>query len=197
MRADSALGALIEAAQRDAAANDAGRTVLQILLGHAVRIAARAYRPGVAGICGDLSQLSASSVTGVWEVIRVYPVRRRSRRIAANVALDARRTFARTLHQANCAELPVEPAYLDVPVPEAALDAGVELLGVLAWGIDQRVITPSEAALLTRVYCPAPGEAGGAAVADQLGLPWPTVRQRCSRAVRRLASAVSAVGHCA
>jgi hypothetical protein len=46
--------------------------------------------------------------------------------------------------------------------------------------------------MLVRVYAPAPGEEGGTAVADELGLSPAALRQRCSRARHNLAAAVRA-----
>lgn len=73
----------------------------------------------------------------------------------------------------------------DAPDPDGSL------LSCVAWGVDVDVISQDEAAMLVRVYAPAPGELGGhQVVAAQLGIAEPTLRARCSRAVRRLTTAV-------
>ncbi len=77
-----------------------------------------------------------------------------------------------------------------------------EVLDVLAWGRARGAISASDAALLARLYAPDPdlpeyaelGSTRGAfqrRVAAEVGLPYPTVRQRASRATRRLARAVA------
>lgn len=73
----------------------------------------------------------------------------------------------------------------DAPDPDGSL------LSCVAWGVDVEVISRDEAAMLVRVYAPMPGEDGGhQVVAAQLGIAEPTLRARCSRAVRRLTAAV-------
>lgn len=87
----------------------------------------------------------------------------------------------------------------------ASLGATGEVLDVIAWGLDTGVITAEEAPLLTRVYAPDPelpeyAELGAGRgtyqkrVAMELGISHATLRQRASRAVRRLAEAVRAGG---
>ncbi|GAA1863545.1 sigma factor [Myceligenerans crystallogenes] len=117
-------------------------------------------------------------------------------------------------------EIPTDAAvlpHLERPEPEepgttavyslasASLGATGEVLDVIAWGLDRGVITAQEASLLTRVYAPDPelpeyaelGTGRGTyqkRVALELGIPHATLRQRASRAVRRLAEAVRTGG---
>src|SRR5690606_10215306 len=58
--------------------------------------------------------------------------------------------------------------------------------------VDHGAVTPADATLIVDVYAPAAGEPGGAEAATRHGLTWPAARQRCSRAVRRIAAAVRA-----
>jgi hypothetical protein len=83
------------------------------------------------------------------------------------------------------------------------LGATGEVLDAIAWGLDVDAITPDEASMLTRLYAPDPSLpeydeiAHGrgkyqARIAAELGISHATLRQRASRAVRRLAEAVQA-----
>ncbi|HEY9412691.1 MAG TPA: hypothetical protein VIP77_24165 [Jiangellaceae bacterium] len=172
----------------------AGRTVLQLMLGKAVRIAAaqsgRAER--------DL--LEQLAVSALWDVIATYPITRRREKVAANLSMDTLRQVVAELAP-DRQETPAEPesfgaggSLMSELTGEASDGTGtvpdLELLDVLVWGVDQGVLSRDEAALLVRVYCPAPGSTGGAEAAAAFGLSWPAARQRCSRAVRRLAAAI-------
>lgn len=170
----------------------AGRLVLQAMLGRAVNLARRAHRQGAPGIRGDIDQLTAAAVAALWHSIATYPVTRRTRKVAVNLCMDALGAFTSTVddHAPSAVDDHVlesgEALFVQhTPAPAA------ELLTTLAWGVDAGVISPDDASLLSRVYCPAPGEKGGAlAVAQTLGLQPATVRQRCLRSTKRLASAV-------
>lgn len=73
----------------------------------------------------------------------------------------------------------------DTPDPDGSL------LSCVTWGVDVGAISRDEAATLVRVYAPLPGEDGGhQVIAAQLGITEPALRARCSRATRRLATAV-------
>lgn len=167
----------------------AGRTVLQLMLGKAVRIAAS--HTGRA----DRDTLEQLAIAALWDVIATYPIARRRKKVAANLAMDTlRQVVAELGHDRH--ESPVETDVLsavagDVDDPaDTVVDA--ELFEVLAWGVESGAITGQDAALLTAVYCTGPDNPGGAAAAAEFGLSWAAARQRCSRAVRRLATAVQA-----
>ena len=68
-----------------------------------------------------------------------------------------------------------------------------QLVLLLAWGVRQGVVSLEDARLLLRLH--SPDEPGAAVscreVADELGLGHAAVRQRASRATRRLAAAVA------
>lgn len=85
------------------------------------------------------------------------------------------------------------------------LGATGEVLDVIAWGLDKSVLTRDESALLARLYAPDPdlpeyAELGSGRgnyqrrVAHELGISHAALRQRASRAVRRLAEAVQSGG---
>ncbi len=76
-----------------------------------------------------------------------------------------------------------------------------EVLDLIAWGLDTGILDSSDAGLLTRLYAPDPAlpeyaelmshrGAYQRRIADELGLSHAAVRQRASRAVRRLVRAV-------
>lgn len=183
LTADEVLLALLELAVDDRLA---GRVVLQLMLGKAVRIAAA--QSGRA----DRALLEQLAVTALWDVIATYPVHRRRQKVAANLSMDTLRQVVAELAP-DRVESPAEPTVLaartedDEPVGAVP---DLELYEVLAWGVDEGVISRSDAALVTQVYCAAPGEPGGAEAAAAFGLSWAAARQRCSRAVRKLAAAV-------
>ncbi|RIQ20148.1 RNA polymerase sigma factor [Jiangella rhizosphaerae] len=173
----------------------AGRLVLQVMLGRAVNLARRAHRFGVAGVRGDLPQLTAAAVAALWHAIATYPVDRRRHKVAVNLCMDTLRHFNLALED-DAPDL-VDTAVLDTaePVFHHAPAPVVEVFATLTWGIGKGIITADDAELLVRVYCPLPGQHGGAhVVARELGLSPAAVRQRCSRAIQRLSAAVQARG---
>lgn len=169
----------------------AGRLVLQVMLGRAVKLARGTHRFGAPGVRGDLPQLTAAAVTALWHAIATYPVERRRNKVAVNLCMDALAHFNAAL-QDDTPDLvattildTAEPVFRRPPAPV------VEVFRALTWGISTGVITADDAELLVRVYCPLPGQLGGAhQVAREIGLPAATVRQRCSRAIQRMSDAV-------
>ena len=192
--ADAALHGLLTA-HIDDGDQLAGRVVLQRMLGRVVTLSQRAYRPKQAGIRGTFAHVMELAVAALWDAIATFPVHRRDRKIGANLAMEtlSRLTKALRVFDAEQTDTTSLDDVGDVEAPETVTDAGLELLRVLAWGIDAGVISRDDASLLTRVYCPAPGQVGGAAVASELGVSWAAARKRCSRAIGRLAAAARAV----
>lgn len=169
----------------------AGRLVLQVMLGRAIRLARRAHRFGMPGVRGDLPQLTGAAVAALWHAIATYPVDRRRHKVSVNLCMDALRYFNVSL--ADDAPDLVDPTVLDTAEPlfHHAPAPVVEVFATLTWGIGKQIITADDAELLVRVYCPLPGQHGGAhLVARELGLSPGAVRQRCSRAIQRLSTAV-------
>ena len=170
----------------------AGRVVLQALLPKLAKTATHA-----GGMCTSSSDTWAEdrrhiTLAELWDVMADYPVDRRTSSVASNLALD-------TLHRVTGARKP--PA--DLPVdPHDRAAAGTDcpddsdLLEVIAWGMRNATISQDEAQLLVASYLPERTSGFGFAdVADQLGLSQAAVRQRCSRASRKLAEAVRAELH--
>ena len=196
---DAVLLALIEAAQ--AGDGLAGRTVLQTMLGKAVRVAGTiAYREDVRG---DQDEALARAVAALWQAIATYPVARRPTRVAANLALDtvalSQRGHKGSSHprRAHC-EVPVADVASVRPAVQHDWDqdpmdgpADAQLLTVLAWAVRARVVGLGDAQLLARVY--TVDEHGlpvdARMVAEQAGLSWPALRQRCRRLARRVGAA--------
>jgi hypothetical protein len=188
----------------------AARTALQVMLGAAVRLARRTC--AYAG--NDLEESIARAVAATWQVIRDYPLDRRACRPADGISLDVLAVLTGGGRPA-VTELPAGlPAEVGDQVdhepdgtgPREAFWAAVrlhvgracadeELIVVLAWGVRMGVISQSDARLLLQLHSPAdPGHGVSCReVAEQLGLAHAAVRQRASRATRRLASAVQSV----
>ncbi|WP_298329280.1 hypothetical protein [Haloactinopolyspora sp.] len=167
----------------------AARTVLQLMLGKAVRIA-NTYTGR-----DTHENVEHLAVAALWSTIATYPTTRRPTKVAANLAMDTMRAVSAELAYAR-AESPLEPEILadrlaDPPY-HAGAPADLELIELLAWAVDHGAVTPADATLIVDVYAPAAGEPGGAEAATRHGLTWPAARQRCSRAVRRIAAAVRA-----
>lgn len=163
----------------------AGRTVLQLMLGKAVRIATtRAGRD-------SRPSLEHTAVAALWTTIATYPVERRPAKVAANIAMETLRAVTAELTHQH-AETPTSPDVLATNLTEEPADqhrtsADHELLNLLTWAVDHGTITAADATLILDIYTPAPGCDGGPAAARRHGLSWPAARQRASRALRKVA----------
>lgn len=169
----------------------AGRTVLQLMLPKAVRIAA-----SQAGADGR-EEAVAAAVAALWQAVACYPTERRPVRVAANLAMETlagtRRELTAARRQREATELVgLAAERLAAPASEASPQpCDLELHEALVRAVRQQVIDLGEARLLARVYAVA---ADGRpldvrAVAAEEGLSWPALRARCSRSTRRLAAA--------
>ena len=165
----------------------AGRTVLQLMLGKAIRIAG-----GHAGR-DSRDSLEHAAVAALWTVIATYPTERRPTKVAANIAMDTLGAVSRELAHRR-SETPTEPDTLASVLGSgpATPDDAVDLTELLAWAADTGAITVADAGLLLDIYAPAAGFEGGAAAAERAGISWAAARQRASRAVRKIALAVRA-----
>lgn len=162
---DGTLGALIGLAQRGD--HLAGRVVVQALL------------PKLRMLAGVDRQAEAGDyVTHLWLRIMSYPLDRRARRVAANLALDT----LKAVHAERGRERP----HAEI-VPGGAGPAEVEadaetLLRRAAW---LGLVDDVSLATLQRVYVDG---LSSAAAAEALATTPAAVRQRCSVAARRLAA---------
>jgi hypothetical protein len=183
----------------------AGRAVLQVMMPKAVRVAMGVLRrPDVAG---DRDEAFATAVAALWQVIARYPIERRPKRVAANLAMDTLAVvqrghtgsshFARTFPERPCADLRevCEPAQRDVDIDDLSGPVDAELLMLLAWGVRTGVLQLEQARFLARAYgldgLPAQSSA---AVAAEYGLSAAALRQRCHRLARHLGRAAVEAG---
>lgn len=153
-RPDAVLAALLRLGADDPLAH---RVVLQTMLGKLVLI------------CGGRPGMLPEAVSELWLAVVEYPVARRPRSIAANLAWTVRRR----LHPAPAPAMPLpEPP----PEPEAA--------AVLAEALRLGLIDESTHRTLWTVYVAGltSGQAGAV-----LGATPEAIRWRCSHALRRLA----------
>lgn len=169
-RLDEVLGAIRQAPDpvlaallRHGAAGDqlARRAVLQTMLGKLVRLCAR--RPEALG----------EAVSELWLAIADYPLARRPRWIAANLAFSVQRRLARP-----SADRPI----VDFDPPAAVPDQ--EAGATLAEARELGLIDECTHRTLWVVYVAGLSSSQAAAV---LGTSAESVRWRCSRALRRLA----------
>lgn len=177
-RPDPVLGALI----RETAAGDllAGRTVLQAMLGKAVRLA-QAY-PDV-----EVDEF----VSALWCRIRTYPLARRPTKIAANLALDTRKDVLaafRGARQELAAGSLSGPSWerLMRQLTERELQpeaADIQAHQVIDMAEARGLIDPATSSALRSVYLDG---ASSRAAAARLGTSPGMIRYRCSRGLREL-----------
>ena len=199
---DALLAALIRLAQ--AGQTMAGRVVLQAMLPKLIRFSHTTRPTRESAQAEDHRHVIVATF---WTVLARYPIQRRPSRVAAGLALD-------TLHaltaetRSGIVELPMPAGAMEQVTEQAEEPAGAahpgelgcdaDLLEVIAWGLDAGVLSGEDVAVLCRVYLPADGRPSSVALAAELGLSPAALRQRCSRARRRLIAAVQAeaLGHC-
>ncbi len=143
---------------------DAHRIVLQTMLGKLVLL------------CAGRPDLLPEAVSELWLAIVEYPLARRPRAIASNLAWTVHRRLPRPLPHHGWPE--PEPA---APPPPETVDAASTLDQARALGL---IDEPTHRTLWT-VY--VAGRTSAQAAAD-LGTTPELVRWRCSRALKRLAS---------
>lgn len=168
-RPDELLAALLRRGDATAC-----RIVLQAMLGRAVLDAARDRDHDLDDYVGEL-----------WLAIATYPLQRRPARIAANLALDTAKRVRR-----RSRATPVDPARL-ATLSHSAWGAAERVALVLARARRVALLDDTSHAALCLVYT------GGVATAEAaalLGLTPSALRQRCHRAVRRLAAHADALG---
>lgn len=175
----------------------AARVVLQAMLPKLSRIS-RTTRPS-SNDDRRRNDRAHITVATFWEVVYAYPVKRRPTRVAANLALDTLHRLTTNLRRPP-ADIPMDPQetagrLANAPQDSSSHPDGVpspdsDLLEVIAWALDIDAITPEEATILVRVYLPTTGDAGRGELADTMGISHTALRQRTSRARRRLIAAV-------
>lgn len=179
----------------------AGRIVLQTMLGKIVVMAAPDRQHAVEDYVGQL-----------WARIDSYPLARRPRRIAANLALDTLKAVTHdTAGQGRATTVPVTTAELELAgLSHTAFGPGGLPVGPQPGPVDQvddltarRVLRTAEdlglideptRRLLVSVYADGLTSADAAA---RHGLTPSTVRFRCSRAIRRMARHATSIADAA
>jgi DNA-directed RNA polymerase specialized sigma24 family protein len=167
--ADAGLGRLL--ARHAAGDQLAGRVVLQAMLGKLVLLAAR-----------DPQHSTADYVTECWLQICHYPMARRPRHIAANLALDTRRS----VWAGEQAAVSVDPQLFD----ELAQPARAEAVSLIRAATRLGLIDRPAAACLVAVYCLG---LHSHEAAQRLAISADLVRWRNARSIRRLAPHAAAL----
>lgn len=166
---------------------DAARTVLQTMLPTVARHGRTArYR--------HLDDPLSCAGAAMWEAISAYPLHR-TRSVAANLALEA----LHGLEPADASPIPVgevictriESDQLAGHVPADEPTDQEAVAATIGWGLDHDVLSPTEARILALTHLAEPTPTSTQIAAD-LGLSAAAVRQRHSRAVRKLAAALTA-----
>lgn len=194
---DEVLAALLRLAQ--GGDRLASRTVLQLQLGSVVKLALRTCHYAA----GDLQEAKARAVSYLCEAIAAYPLPRRRGRHSTSLALDVLNRLTshadtrpgRAVRQAELIEVPQEDllqSLADRAEPVGEPDPSGEVLELLRWAVRRGVLSDDDASLLQQLHTSNDGrrELAQAAVARQLGISHAALRQRSSRATRRLAEAV-------
>lgn len=177
----------------------AGRCVLQTMLPKLLRITMRTSPTSSDNAW--VEDRHHIALAEFWDVMSGYPVGRRPAKVASNLALDTLHRVSGVRHPQqdipfDPAELPADPRFgaytFDHAAAAGSLTADADLVQTITWGVAHHAISPSEGTLLARAYLPTRGAADFAAAAAHLGISSAAVRQRCSRASRRLTDAVRA-----
>jgi len=178
----------------------AGRIVLQTMLGKIVAMAARDRHHGVEDYVGQL-----------WTRIDSYPLARRPRRIAANLALDTLKMVTHDSGVGGPTTVPVTTAELELAglghtvfgPGGLSMSSQPDLLDDVADLTARRVLRTAEELglideptrrLLVSVYAEGLTSADAAA---RHGLTPSTVRFRCSKAIRRMAAHATSIADAA
>lgn len=168
---DQVLGVLLR--HRSEGDELAGRVVLQAMLGKLVLLATH-----------DPHHSAADYVTECWVQLCRYPLARRPRRIAANLALDTRRA----LWSSPAPPLTIDPAVLDGVAPPPTVDTVAMIRAATRLGLIDR---PAGACLVA-VYCLGLRSHEAAA---RLAISPELVRWRNARSIRRLAPHAAALSN--
>lgn len=154
----------------------AGRVTLQAMLGKLVRMS-------YTGAAADQPNAVDDLVTHMWCQIAKYPLDRRPRSIAANLALDSLKAARQEWIRSR--EVPVPPALV-----VAELEAGDPAVQEVEWRAEEIIATAFELSLITSttrdilVAVYGPEGMSGASAAARWGCSPAAIRTRCATAVR-------------
>jgi hypothetical protein len=178
------------AAGNGPSASLAARVLTQLMLPKAILIARTA-----AAELHDREEQVQLAVCALYEVIRTFPIDSRKEHIPSHIAWDTAHAVRRSV-LAQTSEIP-DDQLATRPTPQSEPNASEQIARLLAWAVAEDVITTSEARLLTARYCadascrPTWKSIGSLSqVAAETGISLVAARQRCSRAVRKLAAAI-------
>lgn len=191
---DAALTTLLTAAQ--AGDQLAGRVIVQAFLPRARRLIA-----GISKMAPHMyAEAALNAVEALWELIALYPLDRRPKGIASNIALDLLKRISNDRHRgrdlwskdgANRPLLSIERSdrpndadadtaliheLAEVPAPPTVDD---ELAELLQLATDTGVITNSQAELLRNYYAT---DRSSAEIANSLGIAQTALRHRTETA---------------
>jgi len=155
----------------------AGRIVLQTMLGKLVRMS-------YTGVAADVPHALDDLVTHMWCQIARYPLDRRPRHIAANLALDTYKEACREWLDVH--DVPVPPGSLNTALEQQPLPSSREI----EWTADQIIdaaftlslITETTRDILAAVY--GPEGLSGASAAARWDCSPAAIRTRCRTAVK-------------
>ncbi|MFI0155903.1 hypothetical protein [Streptomyces lydicus] len=189
----------------------AARVLVQAMLPHACRVLRGCVRSGE-----DIEDVAQVVIASLWEVVRTFPIARRSRKVAAGLRLELwhrvsrelKRELAPSEHldETWAAALPggvepadaVEPVLLARAAEAAGLPAAVsaveelegsrgEMVALLVWALECEVLTTEAASGIFDHY--REGAPQDAAAASAWGVSPVALRRRRSRAVAQLRQA--------
>lgn len=164
----------------------AGRTILQAMLGKALRLEPTARH-------AQDPDPTTAALTAMWASITTYPLRRTTS-VAANLALDALHILKHSHHPSPPTITLSDPFHHATdprsqdPEPDQTSPTHT-VIHLLRTARDTHTLTPHDVALLAHLHI------AGLSAADlgaQMGLTAPTIRKRASRAIARLAAAIAA-----
>jgi hypothetical protein len=173
----------------------AARALLQLMIARVIHTSR-----SMVNLINDIEERTQLATVALYEAIRTCP-RDKTRFLPPHLAWTAHKR-ALSLARVGGAETPIgvfgvetAPLHHDEQLyHEERLHPSEELAQVLAWSIAEGVINAGEAELLAHRYGEeSPGReswsslADSHAVADQMGISPHAMRQRCSRATRKIA----------
>lgn len=168
----------------------AARIVLQLMIGRIVHTSR-----AMTGYIRDIEERSQLAVVAMYDAIRTCPQDKRTY-LTPHLAWTAHRSAMR-LAKVGANEIPMASVGASrTTTDDAELHPSEELAQLLAWSVAEGVLNAADASLLAHRYGDeSPGRPSWTSVADpqtvagQAGISPEAMRQRCSRAARRLAAA--------
>ncbi|WP_046472316.1 sigma-70 RNA polymerase sigma factor region 4 domain-containing protein [Allosalinactinospora lopnorensis] len=184
---------LERAVRRDEDGDLAARIVVQLMLG---RVVISAY--SLTGWVHDSEEQAQLVVAAMWETIRNFPIDKRKRYITPYLAWTTHHRAKRQA-QPGCREIPLDIDEINrIPAEENQMNASEELTKLLAWSLAESILNPAEADLLMERYgTSSPGRKAWSSLGDpdriatSIGATPAAMRQRCSRAARKLSKAAA------